>query len=115
MVYSLEDILGSNTTFDPLQLGIDVTPEAVKEACEKKEYLLALTVCDISPPFLPPNFIVFVDFISLAISLLFLKLSLRLSEKPIIRYVFDLIPITEIKIVVTNLPLFFLKPYAFFS
>ena len=51
MVYSLEDILGSNTTFDPLQLGIDVTPEAVKEACEKKEYLLALTVCDISPPF----------------------------------------------------------------
>ena len=81
MIYSLEDILGSTTTFDPLKLGIEVTPDAVKEACDNKEYILALT------------------------------LSLRLNEKQIIRYVFNLIPASEIKMIVTNLPLFFLQPF----
>lgn len=81
VVYSIEDVLNSSSVFDPLQLGVDVTPSAVKEACDNKEHLRALT------------------------------LSLRLNEADIKRFVFESIPPSEIQHIVTNLPVFFLQPF----
>eukprot|EP01107_Rhizomastix_libera_P013070 TRINITY_DN3471_c0_g1_i1.p1 TRINITY_DN3471_c0_g1~~TRINITY_DN3471_c0_g1_i1.p1 ORF type:complete len:877 (+),score=205.99 TRINITY_DN3471_c0_g1_i1:27-2657(+) len=83
LIYSLDDALAAigDSSFDPFELGVEVTPAAVKEACENKEFLRALS------------------------------LSLRLSEQHIIKYVFESIPTSEIQLISSSLPLCFLQRF----
>ncbi|KIM22567.1 hypothetical protein M408DRAFT_18150 [Serendipita vermifera MAFF 305830] len=70
LLYSNEDLI----TFDPFELSIDLTPQAVNEAANNKEYLKALCM------------------------------AMRLNDENLILRVFEAIPTSEAKFVVHNLP-----------
>ncbi|TFK70173.1 WD40 repeat-like protein [Pluteus cervinus] len=70
LIYSLDDTV----TFDPFDLEIDLTPQAVVDVLESKEYLKALVM------------------------------AFRLNERPLIQQVYEKIPLGDAKLVVRQLP-----------
>ncbi|GBG90659.1 hypothetical protein CBR_g51007 [Chara braunii] len=74
IVYSQDD----NLVFDPIDLDVDVTPEAVKEALRARQVLRALI------------------------------LAMRLNETPLIRLCVESVPVADIPLVVKGVPLTYL-------
>ncbi|WOO81019.1 Periodic tryptophan protein 2 [Vanrija pseudolonga] len=70
LLYSLDE----STTFDPIDLSLDLTPESTLETLAKGEHLIALVM------------------------------ALRLNEKPLIQRVYESIPAAEVRLVARQLP-----------
>ncbi|KAJ6627887.1 WD40-repeat-containing domain protein [Mycena sp. CBHHK59/15] len=73
LIYSLDDTV----LFDPFDLSIDLTPQAVLDVLASREYLLALVM------------------------------AFRLNEKPLIRRVYESVPRGDIRLVARQLPVIY--------
>ena len=74
LLYSLDSDFNNTTFFDPVELDLDITPENILFTVDKREFLKALIM------------------------------AFRISERNIIRKVYESTPLGDIKLVVKNLP-----------
>ena len=74
LIYSLDEMV----TFDPFELSIELTPQAVLQVLAVQEYLRALVM------------------------------AFRLNEKPFIRRVYETIPRGDIRLIVRHLPVVYI-------